>query len=176
MLPDLTTDAFINALRRFVARRGKPIRLFSDNGTNFVGAYRELGDALRELHSRRAMRGYLLCNGIQWTFNLPAASHMGGIWERMIRSVRRVFNSVIRNTVLNDSELNTVMCEVKSVINNRPITPVSDDTEDAAALTPNHLLSLGVTGTPPPAVNDKTDEYRRRWRFIQTLVNRFWQR
>ena len=92
VLPDLTTDAFINALRRFVARRGKPIRLFSDNGTNFVGAYRELGDALRGLQSRRRMRGFLLQTGIHWSFNPPAASHMGGIWERMIRAVRRVFN------------------------------------------------------------------------------------
>ena len=69
------------------------------------------------------MRGFLLQTGIHWSFNPPAASHMGGIWERMIRSVRRVFNSVIRNVLLDDSELSTVMCEVECVINNRPITP-----------------------------------------------------
>ena len=62
------------------------------------------------------------------------------------------------------------------MINNRPITPVSDDKDDAAALTPSHLLNLGVTGTPPPVIADKTDRYRRRWRFLQSLVDRFWQR
>ena len=101
---------------------------------------------------------------------------MGGIWERMIRSVRRVFNSVIRHVLLDDSELSMVMCEVECVINNRPITPVSDDKDDDAALTPSHLLNLGVTGTPPPVIANKTDRYRRRWRFLQMLVDRFWQR
>ena len=76
VLPSLTTDAFINALRRFVARRGKPERLFSDNGTNFIGAYRELGDALRQLDDRRKIQGFLLQTGICWSFNPPASSHM----------------------------------------------------------------------------------------------------
>ena len=89
VLPDLTTDSFINALRLMIARRGRPQRLVSDNGTNFVGAYRILGDALREWNDRHKLRSYLLQEAIVWQFNPPAASHMGGVWERMIRSVRR---------------------------------------------------------------------------------------
>ena len=59
---------------------------------------------------------------------------MGGVWERLIRSVRRVFNAVVRNTVLSDEELSTILCEVEAVVNNRPITKVSDDTHDEEPL------------------------------------------
>lgn len=176
ILPSLTTDAFINALRRFICRRGKPKRLVSDNGTNFVGAYRELGVALREWNNKQRLRRFLLQEMIEWSFNPPAASHMGGVWERLIRSVRRVFNAVIRNSSLDDFELQTVMCEIESVVNNRPITPVSSDKDDDEPLTPSHLLSLGSTGTAPPVLGARDDCYRRRWRYIQYLVDRFWRR
>ena len=175
-LSSLTTGSFINALRRFIARRGRPKRLVSDNGTNFVGAYRELGAALREWNATHTLRKYLLQEAIEWSFNPPAASHMGGVWERLIRSVRRVFNAVVRNTVLSDEELSTILCEVEAVVNNRPITKVSDDTHDDGPLTPSHLLALGCTGTPPPSVSSGDDQYRRRWRYIQYLVDRFWRR
>ena len=89
----------------------------------------------------------------------------------MILSIRRVLNTVIRNVVLDDFELNTVMCEVESVVNNRPITPVSDDNDDAEALTPSHMLVLDVTGTPPPTKTDAADQHRRRWKYIQGLVD-----
>ena len=66
------------------------------------------------------------------------------------------------------------MCEVESVVNNRPITPVSDYKDDTEALTPSHMLVLDVTGTPPPTKTDAADQYRRRWKYIQGLVDRFW--
>lgn len=176
ILPKLTTDAFLNALRRFICRRGKPRRLLSDNGTNFVGAYRELGVALRQVNNKRRLRNFLLQEAIQWAFNPPAASHMGGIWERLIRSVRRAFNAVVRNTRLDDYELQTIMCEIEAVINNRPITKVSDDQKDAEPLTPSHLLCAGSTGTLPPVVGVQDNQYRRRWRYIQYLVDLFWRR
>ena len=81
VLPDLTTDAFINALRRFISRRGKPRRLVSDNGTNFVGAVRELGIELQRWNNKRKLQKYLLQEAMDWAFNPPAASHMGGVWE-----------------------------------------------------------------------------------------------
>ena len=176
VLPNLTTDAFINALRRFMSRRGKPRRLFSDNGTNFVGAVKELGTALQEWNNKRKLQKFLLQEAIKWSFNPPAASHMGGVWERLIRSVRRSFNAVVRGTTLDDYELQTVMCEIEAVVNNRPITKVSDDKNDEEPLTPSHLLSLGSTGTLPPVIGESGDQYRRRWKFIQHLVDRFWRR
>ena len=176
ILPNLSPDAFIDALRRFICRRGQPTRLVSDNGTNFVGAYRQLGDALKEHSGNSKLRAYLQQASIQWSFNPPAASHMGGVWERLIRSVRRAFNATTRNVTLDDYELQTVMCEIEAVVNSRPITHVSDDKNDDEPLTPSHLLSLGRTASPPPAVGSAGDQYRRRWRFIQHLIDRFWKR
>ena len=177
ILPDLTTDAFIDALRRFIARRGRPKRLISDNGTNFVGAYRLLGDALREWNNKHKLRSFLLQEAIAWSFNPPAASHMGGVWERMIRSVRRVFNSIIRDRVLDDYEIITVFCEIEAVVNGRPLTKASEDPEDLEALTPAHLLSpMRSTATLPPSTGSKHDEHRQRWRYLQHLADLFWSR
>ena len=75
-----------------------------------------------------------------WVFNLPAASHMGGIWERMIRTVCKVFNAIrLKNQSPNDKELSTMMCEVEAILNSGPLTKVSDDPNDLQALSPNHL-------------------------------------
>ena len=82
----------------------------------------------------------------------------------------------MRGTTLDDYELQTVMCEIEAVVNNRPITKVSDDKNDEEPLTPSHLLSLGSTGTLPPVIGESGDQYRRRWKFIQHLVDRFWRR
>ena len=95
----------------------------------------------------------------------------------MIRSVRRVFNSVVRNRVLDYYEMHTIFCEIEAVNNNRPLTKVSDDPDDLDALTPSHLLApLRSTATTPPATSSKHDEYGRRWRFVQHLADLFWAR
>lgn len=86
---DLFTDSFINALSRFFSRRSPPRVIYSDNGTNFRGANPDILKALKECNQERI--NYELRNkGIQWNFNPPAASHQGGVWERLIRAVRRI--------------------------------------------------------------------------------------
>ncbi|KAL0178992.1 hypothetical protein M9458_024434, partial [Cirrhinus mrigala] len=79
----LDTDSFINALRRFIARRGQVRELRSDNGTNFVGAERELKAAIEQWNHMQ-ITDFLLQKGIKWSFNPPAGSHHGGSWERLI--------------------------------------------------------------------------------------------
>ncbi len=85
----LGTDSFINALRRFIARRGNVSEIHSDNGTNFVGADRELQKALKEV-DHTTVEAKLQRLGVKWIFNPPSASHMGGVWERNIRTVRKI--------------------------------------------------------------------------------------
>ena len=95
----LDTDSFINALRRFISRRGPICQLRSDQGTNFVGARKELAQALSEMDQDR-IRAKLLeehCNWFSFKMNVPAASHMGGVWERQIRTVRSVLSSLLNN-------------------------------------------------------------------------------
>ncbi|XP_056099696.1 uncharacterized protein LOC130078198 [Rhinichthys klamathensis goyatoka] len=172
----LDTDSCINALRRFISRRGQVKHLWSDNGTNFVGAERELKEALVKL-DQDTINSFLAQVEINWTFNTPTASHFGGVWERMIRLVRRVLNSVLRQQTLDDDGLNTVLCEAEAILNDRPITKLSDDPNDLEPLTPNHLLLLRGKPSFPPGIFKPEDQYgRRRWKQIQYLADLFWKR
>ncbi|XP_052431710.1 uncharacterized protein LOC127972320 [Carassius gibelio] len=172
----LNTDSCINALRRFISRRGQVSVMRSDNGTNFVGAERELREALRNLDHNK-IGNTMLQRGIKWIFNSPAASHQGGVWERQIRTVRKILNALLKEQTINDDSLHTIMCEVESIVNNRPITSTSEDPNDLEPLTPNHLLLLKTQPSLPPGVFNKEDQYaRKRWRQIQYLADLFWSR
>ncbi|KAK3752434.1 hypothetical protein QZH41_003515 [Actinostola sp. cb2023] len=172
----LDTESFINAMRRFTARRGLPIEMRSDNGGNFVKGERELREAIRDWNQAQ-IHDYLLQRNIKWTFNPPAGSHHGGVWERCIRTVRKVMKAVVREQTLDDEGLNTLMCEAESIINSRPLTKLSDDPRDMEPLTSNHLLLLHTGPTTPPGTFSKHDNYtRRRWRQVQYLADVFWKR
>lgn len=168
----LTTDSFINAFRRFVARRGPVSTLRSDRGTNFVGAYNELfqDNAIRALRE-------LDC---QWLFNPPHASHMGGSWERQIRSVRSILQSLMsqHGRQLNDETLHTFMVEAESIMNGRPLCADDLGTETPEPLTPNLLLTGKVKVVlPPPVEFQRGDVYSRKlWKRVQYLVDEFWNR
>ena len=166
----LDTESFINALRRFVARRGRPQQIRSDNGVNFVKGTKELRKALQAWNQAQ-IHECLLQQEVKWIFNPPAASHFGGVWERCIRTVRKVMKALLRQQVPNDESLNTLMCGVESIVNGRPITKVSDDPRDLNALTPCHLLLLRAGTAMPPCVFSKEDNYTcRRWRHVQYLL------
>ncbi|KAK3728196.1 hypothetical protein QZH41_004911 [Actinostola sp. cb2023] len=148
----------------------------SDNGGNFVKGERELREAIRDWNQAQ-IHDYLLQRNIKWTFNPPAGSHHGGVWERCIRTVRKVMKAVVREQTLDDEGLNTLMCEAESIINSRPLTKLSDDPRDMEPLTPNHLLLLHTGPTTPPGTFSKHDNYtRRRWRQVQYLADVFWKR
>lgn len=172
----LDTSAFINALRRFVARRGQVQEIRSDNGTNFVGAERELREAI-EVWNHAQINDILLQKGIKWNFNPPTGSHHGGVWERLIRSIRKVLNSTFKVQNLDEDGFHTVLCEVESIINGRPLTNSSPDPNDLEALTPNHLLLLKTSPSLPPGEFQKDDLYtRRRWKQVQYMSDLFWKR
>ena len=177
--PSLETDAFINVLRRFVARRGNIVELWSDNGSNFIGALNELTKTLQEM-DQNSIESKLRQLGISWNFNLPSASNMGGVWERAIRSTRNILAGLLveHGYYLNSDEFHTLLCEVEAILNSRPITSVSGDSGDPEPLTPNHILTLRSSVTvPPPGVFQQADLYmRRRWRRVQYLANLFWTR
>ena len=118
--------------------------------------------------------------GIEWLFNPPAASHMGGVWERQIKTTRKVLAGLTHEhgDRLDDESFRTLMCEVEAVINSRPLTLASNDPTDLHPLTPNHLLTTkSAVILPPPGNFQKNDVYmHRRWRRVQYLVNLFWTR
>ena len=107
-----------------MGRRGCVSHIYSDNGTNFVGADKELRKALEDWNQHR-IAACLQQKEIDWHFNTPTASHFGGVWERLIRSVRKVLGSIAGQAVFTDESLSTLLVEVENVLNSRPLTPVS---------------------------------------------------
>ena len=173
---DLSADAFINALRRFLSRRGPVICMYSDNGTNLVGVERMLHEALQKWNEHQVQE-FLLQKEIRWSFNPPSASHMGGVWERMIRSVRRILISLTSQRNLSDDQLHTFLLEAESILNSRPLSPVILDIDEQKPLTPNHLLKLHPTQELPPVLTSKEDCYAKcRWLYVQFLADQFWRR
>ena len=178
MAYSLTTDSFINALRRFIARRGNVVKIRSDNGTNITSGNKELKKAVNEWNNS-VVESWMLQHSIEWQFNPPAASHFGGVYEREIRTIRKVLHGILHEQPLklSDELLNTLFCEIESILNCRPLTEQSNDINDLEALTPNHLLLLNSGITFPPGLFTKHDNYvARRWKQVQYLSDLFWQR
>ena len=176
MLHSLDADAFLNAVTRFIARRGAPEKILSDNGTNMVRADKDLRAAHRSWGASSLVDTELQRKGIEWTFLPPSASHMGGVWERMIRSVRKILHSIIGTQRVDDERLTTLFCEVEATLNSRPITAVSPDCNDLEPLTPNHLLRACATEQPSLGGVLPDVSYQRRWKHAQSLADRFWRR
>ena len=172
---DLSTDSFISAILRFVGRRGPPRVIYSDNGSNFKGAEVEVIEALKSWNLEK-IQGSLSRRGIEWVFNPPGASHQGGVWERLIRSTKKILRSLVGNRELNDESLRTFLVEVEKIMNDRPITPVSSDPRDLEALTPSHILLMRQNLSTSIKNFDKEQSYKARWEQIQSLASTFWER
>ena len=179
----MCADTFIQALRRFIARRGQVSSIRTDNGTNFVGAENELKRCLEEMDHDK-IREFLVmkgCDWIKWDKNPPSASHMGGVWERQIRSIRTILTALMKEhaTILNDESLRTFMAETEAIINSRPLTvDTIGDPHSPTPLSPIQLLTFKSDVVfPPPGEFQRYDLYcRRRWRRVQFLANQFWHR
>ena len=147
----------------------------SENGTNFVGAEKELREALASLNHNQIQR-VLFQDGIQWHFNPPAASHHGGVCERVIRNVRKFLTSVLHLQTLDDDGLHTVLCEVEAILTGHPLTKLSDDPIDLEPLTPNHILLMKGKPVLSPGFFNKDDVYlKSRWQQVQYIANLFWK-
>jgi len=163
----LPADSFIDALRPFIGRRGKPEIVYSDNGTNFVGTECVLREELQRFYAH-CNHNQLRQRGVAWHFNPPTASHMSGVWERLIRSVRKILPALLSEQTITDEGLMTLMVEVEAILNSRPLTPVTFDPKDDELLTPNHLLLQTGSATPARGVFGKDVRYAHgRWRQIQ---------
>ena len=172
----LDTDSFLGAMSRFSARRGTPAKMFSDRGTNLRAADKELREGLQVLE-QDVVASTLAGKGIAWHFNPAHASHMGGLWERLIRSTRKILQSLThQQPALSDEALLTFIAEVERILNSRPLTYVSSDPRDPEVLTPSKLLLLRGSCFPP-GVFDKAEPYVKRWwRQAQYLSSVFWRR
>ncbi|XP_071576903.1 uncharacterized protein [Temnothorax nylanderi] len=176
VVSDYSTEGFISTYRRFTSRRGVPASLTSDCGTNFIGADREL----RKLFTQYTQENQLITamlteNRTQWSFNPPAAPHMGGKWEAAVKSIKFHIRRTVGETRLTFEESMTLLTQIEAVLNSRPLEPLSDDPEDISALTPGHfLIGTALTAIPEPSLIDLSTSRLSRWQFIQQKVQQFW--
>lgn len=172
----LSAESCKMAIRRFIARRGVPQQIFSDNGTNFRGAARELAEEVKAIN--RELASTFTNAELKWVFNPPSAPHMGGVWERKVRSIKDAFNSLHHGQHLNDEELMTFMTEAEIIVNSHPLTfvPLVDST--AEAVTPNNFLLMSSSGanTESRIPADEEINLRVNWKLMHKLLNQFWKR
>ncbi|XP_029667842.1 uncharacterized protein LOC115238295 [Formica exsecta] len=172
---DYSSDAFLAALRRLIARRGLCRALYSDCGTNFVGADAQL----RALFAASGQEGQLIARGlaaerIEWHFNPPAAPNFGGLWEAAVKAAKHHLRRVIGDTKLTYEEMATLLAQKESCLNSRPLQALSDDLE---ALTPGHfLVGTALNAVPEPSLAVEATTRLSRWQHIQQLRDHFWNR
>ncbi|KAJ8706684.1 hypothetical protein PYW07_012762 [Mythimna separata] len=172
LVASLSTDSAIMAIRRMAARRGWPQVMHSDNGTNFRGADTELRAAYEEWAKEFVHFG--LSHRMRWKFIPPGAPHMGGAWERLVRSVKAALGATLHQRALKEEVLLTLLTEAEHSINSRPLTHVSVDPKDPEALTPNHFLIGTSSGLPHTGPCEEVS--RKHWRAAQALADHFWRR
>lgn len=139
---DLTTNGFLAAFKRFVSRRGHCSDIYSDCGTNFVGASKELQVLYQKTLKScpEDLIHTLSFNGTQWHFNPPASPNFGGLWEAGVKSVKFHLKRILNDRVLSYEELSALLCQIESCLNSRPLCPLSPDPTDFNALTPAHFF------------------------------------
>ena len=172
----LDTESCLAVVTIFIARRGYPNTIISDNGANFVGAANELKAFMNEWDKSK-IESVLAQKNIVWKFNPPGAPHFGGIWERLVQSCKRVMIAILDNRSFTDEVLSTTMCLVEQTLNARPLTAVSDDPEDLTAHTPN-LFLLGRKNASAPFMpsSERFHDLRQSFKTAQAYADMIWKR
>ncbi len=132
---DLSSDAFIAALQRFCGRRGTPRTIHSDNGSNFIGTKKELDEVravLTDVHTTQALSHLSTTTGLEWKFSPPRAPHFGGLWESAVKSMKTTLRKLLSSRPLSFEELYTLLVEAESILNSRPLSPVTSTDPDQA--------------------------------------------
>lgn len=179
---DLSADAFIRCLKRFISRRRVPKFMYSDNGTNFKGAARELQEAIKDI--QRAMQRELAQQGVplvlnmQWNFHMPSYTpHMGGCWERLVRSVKTSLKAILKERAPREDTLLTALITAESIVNSRPLTYVSLEHRDEPCLTPNNFLQITPSGVRDPTeLAESSINIRKQWHHAQEIAQHFKRR
>ena len=138
------------------SRRGYPVEIVSDRGTNFIGAARELKELVENLDTSQ-IQIRTVDKGVKWTFNPPLAPHFGGVHEIMIKAAKKAIYAFLNNADVNDEKLSTVFIGAEALLNSRPLTYHSSNLKDSVPLTPNHFLAGQIGGKSAPDAVDYTE-------------------
>ncbi|XP_028169525.1 uncharacterized protein LOC114359370 [Ostrinia furnacalis] len=162
-------------LRRFIARRGKPMEIFSDNGRNFVASSKEISQFLK--YNSDPLIELANQEGIKFNFIPSYAPHFGGIWEIGIKSAKFHIKRVMGNSHLTFEEISTLFAQVEAILNSRPLYPLSSSPTDFLPLSPGHfLIGRPMTAIPTPDLRCSNETSLRRYQRLERLRQHFWDR
>jgi hypothetical protein len=164
LVKDLRSEPFLSAVKRFVARRERPVCIYSDNDTNFLGASAELKRFFNEKQNLDDTHNLHTGMGIDWKF-IP----------RGIKSTKTLIKKVLGNTVLNLEEMSTLLCQIEACLNSRPLCSMSNDPDSLCYPTPGHfLIHRSPTATPESDLSDLPANHLSRWQ-LQHIFQSFWR-
>ena len=177
----LSTDAFWGAFFRFLFARGFFVTCVSpNNGTNFHGAVTKLSGCKDKTIDQGRVLRQITCLVIRWHFIAPAASHAGGVLERLILNVCEILTawSVDRRLfrVPSDYDLWTNFKHLEAILNSHTLIPVSADPDDVRVLTPMGLLNGCIDAPLSPGSLAHCDGLRTSWKASQLFADEFWHR
>ena len=163
LTPDMKSPAFLRGFKRFTSRRGKPNEIINDNFKTFKSS---------------EVKAYMVKSDVRQRFILPASPWWGGFYERLVRSVKTSLRKILKKSLVTFEELQTVLCEIESVINSRPLCYASDEDVNAT-ITPNHLIygrQLTSFTTTSFFDNIEPTTCTRRINYLRMLLNKFWKK
>lgn len=175
---DLTTESLIAALKRFIARRGKCSKIFSDNATNFVGANKELKQLFNLIKFQdESLVNFSIEEKIEWKFIPPRAPNFGGLWEAGIKSLKYYMKRMVGSTLFSYEEFLTLLIQIEAMLNSRPLTPLSAEIDDLEVLTPAHfLIGRPLTAIPEPPLLDIKSNRLSLWQKTNKVVDTVWKK
>lgn len=181
LISDLSTPAFLSALRRFVARRGRIQELHSDNGTAFKGAANSMHRIYEMLktnnNDREMISNWCAEQEIQWKFIPPRAPHFGGLWEAAVKSCKHHLLRETGHTSLAQEDMITLLVQIEMCLNSRPLTPIPTDSTDLEVLTPGHfLVGSNLQAVPEANITETPDNRLDHWERTQKQFQRIWAR
>jgi hypothetical protein len=179
VVSDITSQGFIAAYKRFTSRRGLCTVIYSDNGSNFIGANMELNKkkkaVIREVNHE--VERILSKNNTTWHFIPPRAAHFGGLWEAGVKSMKYHLKRVIGETTLTFEELTTLVTQIEACMNSRPLSPLTTDPSDLSVLTPAHfLIGDSLISPPEPSLEECNISGITRWGLVEAMKQQFWKK
>ncbi len=176
----LSTKDFLATLERFVSRRGAPSVIYSDNGSNFIGAREDIRELQRLTGSRstkEAIQHFSSQHAIEWKMIPPRAPHFGGLWEAAVKSMKIHLRKTTKVQRLRWDELYTILTAAEAMMNSRPLAPIhKDEAEESTYLTAGHfLVGRPLLALPARTPSTSPTTHLRRWNLVNRLKADLWR-
>ncbi|XP_074036589.1 uncharacterized protein [Leptinotarsa decemlineata] len=172
----LDHDNCILCFKNFMNRRGTPRHIYCDRGTNFVATERVLREELQKLKTKMIAESFISPE-LSFHFNPPLSPHMGGAWERLVKSIKIALYDALPTRNPTDPLLRSCLIAAENIVNSRPLTYLPLDSEESEALTPNHFL-VGSSNGDKPIVDLDVNAKILKFSFLyrEQFANKCWRR